>query len=128
MFRSVKNYIRPGAEAPAKNEAAAVPRPFAPMSTSPTPQGSRPGIGYKQSSAINYESMSEMSAAVNLMRMAQIQQRNMWVLRPYTSGEGAVLKVKPNEFISYPETLKSTNDPFFHAASELNARVSPGLN
>ena len=72
--------------------------------------------------------MGLMSATVNLMRMAQIQQRYMWCVPHPPPGEGAVYKVKPGEFITHPESLKQNNDPFFEAAVELNSRVSLSLN
>ena len=128
MFKSVKNYIKPGKEAPSKGNdvlptatSTPVPRSYA-----TTPHASRPPTGGygRASGATSFSDMGLMSATVNLMRMTQIQQRHLWCLPQPPANEGAVYKVKPGEFITHPESLKQTNDAFFEAAVELNSRVS----
>ena len=132
MFKSVKNYIKPGKEAPSKGNdvlptanSTPIPRSYA-----TTPHGSRPPTGGygRAGGTTSFSDMGLMSATVNLMRMTQIQQRYMWCLPQPPPGEGAVYKVKPGEFITHPESLKQNNDPFFEAAVELNSRVSSILD
>ena len=65
-----------------------------------------------------------MRADISLELMARTQQANMWISPTPPPGEGAILKVAPGEFISRPKTLKQTNDPFYRAGVELNAKVS----
>ena len=132
MFKSVKNYIKPGKEEtlPQRNDvlptATSTPGP---RSYATSPHTSRPPTGGygRASGATSFSDMGLMSATVNLMRMTQIQQRYMWCLPQPPPGEGAVYKVKPGEFITHPESLKHNNDPFFEAAVELNSRVSSSL-
>lgn len=135
MFKSVKNYIKPGKEATSKgNDVLPTTATTTPATRSyaPSPHTSRPPTGGygRASGATSFSDMGLMSATVNLMRMTQIQQRYMWCLPNPPPGEGAVYKVKPGEFITHPESLKQNNDPFFEAAVELNSRVSasPSLN
>ena len=128
MFKSVKNYIKPGKEAPSKGNdvlPTATSGPV-PRSYPSTPHASRPPTGGygRASGTTSFSDMGLMSATVNLMRMTQIQQRYRWCLDPPPPGEGTVYKVKPGEFITYPESLKKNNDPFYEAAVELNSRVS----
>ena len=128
MFKSVKNYIKPEKDVPSKgnNVLPTSINHHVPRSHPPSSHASRPPTGGygRASGATSFSDMGLMSATVNLMRMAQIQQRYMWCLPQPPPGEGAVYKVKPGEFITQPESLKQNNDPFFEAAVELNSRVS----
>lgn len=130
MFKSVKNYIKPGKEAKGNNVLPTATSNPAPRSYGPSPHASRPPTGGygRASGAASFSDMGLMSATVNLMRMTQIQQRYMWCLPQPPHGEGAVYKVKPGEFITHPESLKHNNDPFYEAAVELNSRVSSSSN
>lgn len=132
MFKSVKNYIKPEKDAPSKGNNVLPTTASTPATRShPTSaHTSRPPTGGygRASGATSFSDMGLMSATVNLMRMAQIQQRYMWCVPHPPPGEGAVYKVKPGEFITHPESLKQNNDPFFEAAVELNSRVSLSLN
>ena len=132
MFKSVKNYIKPEKDAPSKGNNV-LPTTASTQATRSYPTSahtSRPPTGGygRASGATSFSDMGLMSATVNLMRMAQIQQRYMWCVPHPPPGEGAVYKVKPGEFITHPESLKQNNDPFFEAAVELNSRVSSSLN
>lgn len=129
MFKSVKNYIKPGKEAPPAKSNDVLPTATStpvPRSHATTPHASRPPTGGygRASGATSFSDMGLMSATVNLMRMSQIQQRYMWCLPQPPPNEGAVYKVKPGEFITHPESLKQHNDAFYEAAVELNSRVS----
>ena len=127
MFKSVKNYIKPEKDVPSKgNDVLPMCRTPVPRSHPTSAHTSRPPTGGygRASGATSFSDMGLMSATVNLMRMAQIQQRYMWCVPQPPPGEGAVYKVKPGEFITQPESLKQNNDPFFEAAVELNSRVS----
>ena len=128
MFKSVKNYIKPGKDDPSKGNDVLPMTTTTPVTRShPTSaHTSRPPTGGygRASGATSFSDMGLMSATVNLMRMTQIQQRYMWCLPQPPPGEGAVYKVKPGDFITHPESLKQNNDPFFEAAVELNSRVS----
>ena len=127
MFKSVKNYIKPEKDVPSGgNDVLPMSRNPIPRSHTTSAHTSRPPTGGygRASGATSFSDMGLMSATVNLMRMAQIQQRYMWCVPQPPPGEGAVYKVKPGEFITQPESLKLNNDPFFEAAVELNSRVS----
>lgn len=117
MFRHIKNYIRPAATTPngGSHGAPSSAQPF-PLEWGKQPAGD-PG-------KIDGQRISQMRADISLELMARTQQANMWISPTPPPGEGVILKVAPGEFISRPKTLKQTNDPFYRAGVELNAKVS----
>ena len=117
MFQHIKNYIRPAVTTPngGNHAAPSSPQPF------PLEWGKYPAGDPRK---IDGQRFSQMRADISLELMARTQQANMWISPTPPAGEGVILKVAPGEFISRPKSLKQTNDPFYRAGVELNAKVS----
>ena len=117
MFQHIKNYIRPAATTPhgGSHEAPSSAKPVH-LGLGKYPAGDPRNVDGQR--------FSQMRADISLEQMARTQQANMWIVPMPPPGEGVILKVAPGEFISRPKTLKQTNDPFYRAGVELNAKVS----